>query len=125
METINVEDTGSTALKEDRQMLMIMHLSQLLVLVSGIGGIVVPIILWQLKKDEIQDMDAQGKEVVNFQISLFIYYIIAGILCIVLIGFILIPIIILLNIIFPIIYGLKAKDGVKDIKYPMTIRFIK
>ena len=106
-------------------MLMIMHLSQLLFIVSGIGGIVVPIILWQLKKDEIQHMDAQGKEVVNFQISLFIYYIVAGLLCLLLIGFILLPIIGLLNIILPIIYGLKAKDGEALIRYPLTIRFIK
>src|SRR5699024_12152758 len=99
METITPENqTNTPALKEDRQMLMIMHLSQLLFIVSGIGGIVVPIILWQLKKDEIQHMDAQGKEVVNFQISLFIYYIVAGLLCLLLIGFILLPIIGLLNI---------------------------
>lgn len=115
----------SPALREDRQMLMLMHLSQLLFIVSGIGGLVVPIILWVLKKEEIQNMDAQGKEVVNFQISLFIYYFIAGILCFVLIGLIILPIIGLLNIIFPIIYGIKAKDGATDIRYPLTIRFIK
>jgi len=119
------DSSAHLALKEDRQMLMIMHLSQLLFIVSGIGGIVVPIILWQLKKDEIQHMDAQGKEVVNFQISLFIYYIVAGLLCLLLIGFILLPIIGLLNIILPIIYGLKAKDGEALIRYPLTIRFIK
>lgn len=112
-------------LKEDRQMLMYMHLSQLLFLVSGIGGIVVPIILWQLKKDEIQDMDYQGKEVVNFQISLFIYYAIAGVLAILLIGIPLLFVLGIINIIFPIIYGIKANDGQKEIRYPLTIRFIK
>ncbi len=117
--------SSSPALREDRQMLMIMHLSQLLNLVTGIGGIVIPIVLWQLKKDEIQNMDSQGKEVVNFQISLFIYYFAATILAFVLIGFIILPIIALLNIIFPIIYGIKANDGVADIRYPLTIRFIK
>ncbi len=125
METVNEGTQATPALKEDRQMLLIMHLSQLLNLITGFGGLVVPIVLWQLKKDEISHMDEQGKEVVNFQISLFIYYIIASILMIILIGFILLPILLLLNIIFPIIYGLKAKDGVATIKYPMTIRFIK
>lgn len=123
METVHTESTKT--LKEDRQMLMVMHLSQLLFLVSGVGGIVVPIILWQLKKDEVQDMDEQGKEVVNFQISLFIYYAVAALLMLALVGFILLPILGLLNIIFPIIYGLKAKDGFTDIKYPLTIRFLK
>src|SRR5699024_7993908 len=105
--------------------LMVMHLSQLLFIVSGIGRIVVPIILWQLKKDEIQNMDEQGKEVVNFQISLFIYYFIAGLLLFVVICVFILPLICLLNIIFTIIYCIQAKDYEKNIKYPLTIRFIK
>lgn len=115
----------NTVLKEDRQTLMLMHLSQLLFLVSGVGGIVVPIIIWLMKKDEIQNMDEQGKEVVNFQISLFIYYAIAAMLSFILIGIPLLIILMLINIIFPIIYGLKANDGVAHIQYPMTIRLIK
>lgn len=113
------------SLKEDRQMLFLMHLSQLLFMVSGVGGIVVPIILWQLKKDEIQNMDAQGKEVVNFQISLFIYYAIAGVLAFVLVGIPLLVALMLINIIFPIIYGIKANNGESFIQYPLTIRFLK
>lgn len=113
------------ALKEDRQMLMFMHLSQLLFLISGIGGIVVPLILWQVKKDEVADMDQQGKEVVNFQLSLLLYYLVSTILVFVLIGFVLLLVVGLLNIVFPIIYGLKAKDGEANIKYPLTIPFIK
>lgn len=115
----------NSLLKEDRQTLMLMHLSQLLFLVSGIGGIVVPIIIWVMKKDEIKNMDEQGKEVVNFQISLFIYYAVAAVLSFVLIGIPILIILGLLNIIFPIIYGLKANDGVEHIQYPLTIRFIK
>lgn len=117
-------ETPGTNLRPDRQMLMIMHLSQLLNLVTGLGGIVVPIILWQLKKDEIQEMDEQGKEVVNFQISMFIYYAVSIVLCLVFIGFILLGVLALINIIFPIIQGLNAKDG-KPVKYPLTIRLLK
>lgn len=112
-------------LKEDNQTLMFLHLSQLLFIVSGLGGIIAPIIIWQVNKDKIQDMDRQGKEVVNFQISLFLYYIVAAILIIALVGLVLLPLLGLLNIIFPILYGLRAKDGVRDIRYPLTIRFIK
>lgn len=115
----------NTFLKEDRQMLMLMHLSQLLFVVSGIGGIIVPLILWQLKKTEIQNMDEQGKEVVNFQISLFIYYAISGLLAFILIGIPLLVVLMLINIIFPIIYGIKANNGEAVIRYPLTIRFIK
>jgi len=110
--------------KEDRQMLMILHLSQLLNLITVVGGLIVPILLWQLKKDEIEGMEAQGKEVVNFQLSLLVYSVIAFILAFVLIGFFIFGIIALLNIIFPIIYGLKANNG-EPVSYPLTIRFIK
>lgn len=113
------------ALKEDRQMLMLMHLSQLLFVVTGLGGIIAPIIIWQLKKNEIAHMDEQGKEVVNFQISLFIYYFVAAILIILLIGIPILIVLGLINIIFPILYGIKANNGEEPIRYPLTIRFIK
>ncbi len=105
-------------------MLMYLHLSQLLNFLTAIGGLVAAIILWQTKKDEVADMDEHGKEVLNFQISILIYSIIASILCVVLIGFILLPIIGLLAFIFPILNGIKAKDG-KPTNYPLTIKIIK
>ncbi len=109
--------------KQDREMLMVMHLSQLLNLITGFGGIIVPIILWQLKKDEIEQMDEQGKEVVNFQISLFIYLLVGGILAVILIGFLVLAVVAIIGLIFPIINGIKAKDG-NPVNYPFTIKFI-
>lgn len=126
MNKIRLMNSGNYyALKEDRTLLMMMHLSQLLFLVSGVGGIVVPLLIWILKKDEVQNMDEQGKEVLNFQISLFIYYAIFGVLSIVIIG---IPFLIgtaILNIVYPIINSIKANDGVEYIRYPFNLRFIK
>src|SRR5690625_5920301 len=80
------DNIENLALKEDRQLLLLMHLSQLLFIITAVGGIIVPLIFWQLKKDDVLNMDQQGKEVVNFQISLFIYYIISGIMVLALIG---------------------------------------
>jgi len=125
MYTEDDQEQPLPALHEDRQMLMWLHLSQLLNLVTAIGGVIAPILIWQLKKDEIDQMDEQGKEVVNFQISIMIYAIISAILTCVFIGIIMLPIVALINIIFPIIYGIKAKDGVNEIRYPLTIRIIK
>ncbi len=109
---------------EDKQMLMILHLSQLLNFITGFGGIIVPLLLWQLKKNEISQMDKQGKEVVNFQISFFIYSIIGAILALVLVGFLILGIVCLLGIILPIINGIKANNG-EPVNYPFTIQFIK
>ena len=48
-------------MKEDKQLLVLTHLSQLLDFVTGIGGFIVPLILWLTKKDEVLDMDRDGK----------------------------------------------------------------
>ena len=63
-------------MREDRQTLMLTHLSQLLDLVTGFGGFIVPLIIWIMKKDEIYDMDEHGKSILNFQLSMFLYAII-------------------------------------------------
>lgn len=73
--------------KENRQMLLVLHLSQLLNIISGFGGLIVPLILWQVKKDEIINIDEQGKQIVNFQLSMLIYAVISVVLFFILIGF--------------------------------------
>lgn len=88
------------------------------------GHIVGPLVIWLAKRDDSPELDAHGKESVNFQISMLIYNVIAGILCVVLIG---VPILILLhflNIIFVIIAAIQASDG-KLFRYPISIRLIK
>ncbi|MGB3775754.1 MAG: DUF4870 domain-containing protein [Leeuwenhoekiella sp.] len=110
---------------EDRSVLIVAHLSQLLDLITGIGGFIIPLILWLTQRDKIMNMDSQGKGILNFQISLFIY----GIICIPLllffglgvIGFILIGII---GLIFPIINAIKASNGEKPF-YPFSMEIIK
>jgi uncharacterized Tic20 family protein len=85
-----------------------------------IGG---PLIVWLLKRGDSPEIDANGKESLNFQISMLIYDAVAAILCIVLIG---IPILIalwILNTVFVIIASVKTSEG-KFYRYPFTIRFI-
>lgn len=121
--TTNTTTSRNLVLKNDRQMLMFTHLSQLLNYITGIGGLIVPIILWQMKKDEITNMDEHGKAIVNFQISLLIYGIVGFILTFIIIGIFILIAVGLVGLIFPIINGIKANDG-KPIKYPLSIPFI-
>ncbi|MEG9329173.1 DUF4870 domain-containing protein [Salinimicrobium catena] len=112
-------------MREDRQLLMLTHLSQLLDLVTGIGGFIVPLVIWLTQRDKILGMDAHGKMILNFQISLFIYSIVA-IPLILLFGlgiFILIGIAII-AIIFPIINAIKVNNG-EIPSYPLTIQILK
>lgn len=111
--------------QEARKWAMICHLVALVGLLgNGIGFVLGPLIVWMLKKDEDPFIDEQGKEAVNFQITMMIAAIISGILMLVLIGFLLITIVAAIMIIFPIIGAIKANDGV-HYRYPLTIRFIK
>ncbi len=89
-----------------------------------VGHLFGPLIVWLLKRHESPEIDAHGKESVNFQISMFIYNVIAGILCLVLIGFFLLIALWILNTVFVIIASIQASEG-KLYRYPMTIRFIK
>ena len=76
-----------------------------------------------MKRRDAPEIDAYGKESLNFQLSMLIYDAIAGILCIVLIG---IPILIalwVLNTVLVIIASVKASEG-KFYRYPFTIRLI-
>jgi len=112
-------------MREDNQMLVITHLSQLLDLVTGIGGFIVPLILWLTQKDKVAGMDFHGKMIINFQISMFIY----SLLCIPLIflfglGIIALIGIALIMLILPIINAVKVGNG-ETPNYPLSIQIIK
>ncbi len=112
-------------MKEDRQTIVLTHLSQLLDLVTGFGGFIVPLVIWVVNKDKIYDMDEHGKAIMNFQLSMFVYAIICvplilliglGLLGLILIGF--------ACLIFPIINAIKANNGEMP-NYPLSIEFFK
>ena len=105
-----------------RQWATFLHLSLLAgILVPG-AGFVLPIVLWQVKKDELPGIDAHGKVVANWLLSALIYGVASSLLMFVLIGFPLLGILALLTLIFPIIGGIKANEGVLW-PYPLSIKF--
>lgn len=112
-------------MKEDKQLLLITHLSQLLNLFTAIGGFVVPLVIWIMQKDKVLGMDAHGKMIINFQISMFIYTILSIPLVFLLgLGLIAIFAITILALIFPVINTIKVSNG-EIPSYPFTIDFIK
>jgi len=110
---------------DERQMGLLLHLSQLANIILFPIGIIAPILIWQLNKDKIPALDAHGKMVMNWMLSTIIYVIASVILIFVfLIG--LIPLIGLMiaGIAFPIIGAVKANNG-EFWEYPLTIKFLK
>jgi len=110
-------------MKKNNQLLVLTHLSQFTDLITGIGGFIVPLIIWMTKKDEIIGMDQHGRAILNFRITMFIYLLLCVPLVIFfglgLLGFLLIGI---AYLIYPVINAIKASnDEAPD--YPMTIQF--
>jgi hypothetical protein len=120
------EGPGSKEVNKDARMwAMICHLAALAGLVVPVVGCIIgPLIVWQVKKEEFPFVDEQGKEAVNFQISMLIYGIVAGLLCFVCIGVVLLPAVAIFDIVFLLIAAVKANNG-EHYRYPLTIRFIK
>jgi len=115
----------SVAPSNIRTWVVLCHASALLGLFFHfLGHIFGPLIVWLAKRNESTEIDAHGKESLNFQLSMLIYDAVALILCFVLIG---IPILILLwivNIVLIIVASIKASEG-QLYRYPLTIRFLK
>jgi uncharacterized protein len=123
--TETVDSSGSGLSKDSLNMGMLCHLLALTAfLTAGAGGIVGPLVIWLIKKDSDPYVDQQGKESLNFQISIVIYSIVAGLLIFVAIGIFLLPIIGLAWLILTIIGTIKASKGGMW-QYPLTIRLIK
>ncbi|MGJ8677523.1 MAG: DUF4870 domain-containing protein [Akkermansiaceae bacterium] len=121
MEPIDSIETS----KEEKTWAMFAHLSSFLGWIGlPLANIIAPLVIWQIKKDEMPFAAAQAKECLNFQISMTIYALICGVLCIIIIGFFGLAALFITDIILTIIASIKANEGV-HYRYPMTIRFIK
>ncbi|RDK87390.1 DUF4870 domain-containing protein [Marinirhabdus gelatinilytica] len=121
MEVISITQTGK---KTDTNLLVFTQLSQFLTYVTGFGGFIVPLILWLTKKDEIEGMDEHGKNVINFQITMFLIALLSipgifllglGILSLIWVG--------IVSFVMPIVNAVRASNGQAP-SYFSTIRFI-
>ena len=114
----------STIMRQDNQLLVITHLSQLIMLITGFGSLILHLILWLTKKEKVYQMNEHGKRIVNFQISLIVYFIICIPMILFfglgLLGFVVLGII---SVIFPIINAIKASNGELP-SYPLSFNFI-
>ena len=109
---------------EAKQWAMFAHLSALVGFLIPFGSILGPLLIWQIKKAEFPFVDDQGKEALNFQITVAIAVIVCIVLMFVLIGMLLLPVVGLAALVLTIIGGIKANSG-ETYRYPMTLRLIK
>ena len=110
--------------RQTRQWALFLHLSLLAGFVVPLGGLVLPIVIWQIKKAELPGIDVHGKIVVNWLISKFLYAVGCVILVLAIVGIPLLIALMVLMVVFPIVGAVKANDG-KVWKYPLSIPFLK
>jgi uncharacterized protein len=110
--------------QQTRQWAMLLHISQLAGFIVPLGGLIVPILIWQMKKAELPGIDEHGKIVANWIISAILYSFLCIPLMFVIIGIPLVMVVAALGIVFPIIGGIKANSG-EVWKYPLSIPFFK
>ncbi len=104
--------------KDQRTMGMLCHL---LAIFTGFLG---PLVIWLIKKDEMPFVNDQGKEALNFQITMFLAFMVSFILIFVIIGLLLLPLLMVANLVLSIIAAMKANEGV-HYRYPFALRLIK
>ena len=110
---------------------MLCHLSALAGFVIPFGNMLGPLLVWQIKKNEIPSTNVHGKAALNFQITVTIAALVGMVVAVILsffcVGFLLIPIVILIGLaglVFAVIAGIKANNG-EEYKYPFSFELVK
>ncbi|MBN8769723.1 MAG: DUF4870 domain-containing protein [Stenotrophomonas nitritireducens] len=103
---------------------MFAHLAALAGIVIPLGNLLGPLIVWLVKKDTMPFVADQGREALNFNITVFIAAFVSGILTLVLIGFLLLIFVGIAWLVLTILAALAANKG-EAYRYPFTLRLIK
>jgi uncharacterized Tic20 family protein len=111
--------------KEELNWAMYCHLAALAGFVVPLGNVLGPLIVWLIKKDTMPLVDQQGKEALNFQITVLIACIVSALLIVVVIGFLLLLIVGIGALVLTIMAAVKVSNGQLDYKYPFALRLIK
>lgn len=106
------------------------HLSALSGLIVPFGSVLGPLLIWQLKKNEVPSVEVHGKAALNFQITVLIVVVVGAVVAFALsflcIGWLLFPVVMLIGLaglVFSVIAGIKANDGI-DYEYPFSLKLI-
>jgi uncharacterized Tic20 family protein len=110
--------------KEERPWAMACHLAAFVGFATAIGFVIGPLVVWAIKKDEYPLVDDQGKESLNFQISMLIYALLLLPSVMLGIGIPLAALWAVAGFVLIIVASARASKG-ERFRYPLTIRFIR
>lgn len=107
----------------ERNWAMLCHLSAFAGFFFPFGGIIGPLICWLSRRDESAWVNINGRNSLNFQLSMLLYIVLAIPLCIILIGIPIVMVLGVLKVVCVIIGSVKAAKG-ELFRYPLVIPFI-
>lgn len=110
-------ETGTEISADEKNIVVLTHMG------GTVFSFIPALVVWLLKKDDSAYIADQAREALNFQITVLLAQIISSILIVILIGFVLMGIIWLANIILCIIAAVAASKG-EHYRYPFTLRLI-
>ena len=120
-------DMAGTTTKEERMWAMLCHLGGLTIYLGiPFANLIVPLVIWMIYRERYPLVRDQGKEVLNFQITLLLVAAVIIALCFLVVGLLLLPVLAVLPIyqlIVTIIGAIKAYDGTAY-RYPLTLRLL-
>jgi len=110
---------------EDKTWALFAHLGGLCTFIGfPVGHILVPLVIWLIKRDTMPFVKTHALESLNFQISMLIYGIIAGLLIFILIGYAVLAVLFIFNVVVCIQAAMKANAG-ETFEYPLNLRLVK
>jgi len=115
--------TGPGPGSDERQWALFAHLSALAGFLVPFGNVIGPLVIWQIKKTDMPFVDEQGKEALNFQITVTIAVFVCILLMIIAIGFLLLPLVAIGALVLTVIGAVKANSG-EHYRYPIALRLV-
>jgi uncharacterized protein len=103
--------------------MMLCHLSALAGVLCPLGNVLGPLVVWLVKRTDIPQVDVEGKEALNFQITMTIALVISGFLTLFLVGFVMLAVIGIYDLVMTVVAGVQSAKG-EPYRYPITLRLI-
>ena len=100
-----------------------LHLSKFAGCLFPLGNVLGPLVVWLIKKDSSPKLDEIGKQVINYNLSMTLWFFVCIPLVLLFIGFFMMGALALADLIFTVLAAVAASNG-QRYKYPLTIRFI-
>ncbi len=107
-----------------RRLAMACHLAALIGYVLPFGNVIGPLVVWLLNRERHPYIDEQGREAVNFQLSMLVWYLLAFALVLALVGFFMLVGLVVFQLVMVVVAAVRANGG-EAWRYPLTVRFLR